>query len=110
MMAGNNHDSQLPQASLIDFYEAIERASADMLAAARSGDWNRVVMIEGSCVVLIKRLKLASRDSELSADERAAKQRIMQRILVNDAAIRQLAEPWLDDLHRVLQGKPATLH
>ena len=29
----------------------------------------------------------------------------MQRILVNDAEIRNLAEPWLDDLDRLLTGK-----
>ena len=38
------------------------------------------------------------------------KSRIMQRILVNDAEIRTLAEPWLEDLDHILAGKPATLH
>jgi len=38
------------------------------------------------------------------------KSRIMQRILVNDAEVRHLAEPWLHDLDRVLQGKASTLH
>ncbi len=99
-----------PEPTLLDYYAAIERASADMLAAARSGEWNRVVVIEGACVLLIKRLKDAARSAELSVDERAHKQRIMQRILINDAAIRRLAEPWLDDLHLAMQGKRATLH
>jgi flagellar protein FliT len=97
-------------ASLLDLYTAIERASTDMLAAARSGDWNRVVMIEGACVLLINRLRAASRVTQLEPDERVHKQRIMERILVNDAQIRQLAEPWLDDLDRALHGKRATLH
>ena len=35
---------------------------------------------------------------------------IMQRILVNDAEIRQLAEPWLEDLDNVLAGRPKTVH
>jgi flagellar protein FliT len=34
----------------------------------------------------------------------------MQRILVNDAEIRQLAEPWLDDLDALLVGRPKTVH
>jgi len=29
----------------------------------------------------------------------------MQRILINDAEIRHLAEPWLEDLDSVLTGK-----
>ena len=34
----------------------------------------------------------------------------MQRILVNDAEIRTLAEPWLEDLDRMLTGRSRTLH
>jgi len=34
----------------------------------------------------------------------------MQRILVNDAEIRQLAEPWLDDLDDLLAARPKTIH
>jgi flagellar protein FliT len=34
----------------------------------------------------------------------------MQRILINDAEIRQLAEPWLQDLDDTLAGRRQTLH
>ncbi len=95
---------------LIAYYEAIERASADMLEAARTGNWDQVVKIEGACVLLISQLKFASRESTLSAQESRIKQRIMQRILLNDAQIRDLAEPWLVDLNHVLQGRRVTLH
>lgn len=102
---------------LLSYYEAIERASADMLAAARAGHWDEVVKLEGACVLLISQLKHESQRKEealqeadsrqaalhpprTSAEHEAAraKSRIMQRILVNDAEIRQLAEPWLQDL------------
>jgi flagellar protein FliT len=95
---------------LLTYYEAIEQASADMLHAARHGDWDQVVKIEGACVLLISQLKHAARDTPLSAEEGQLKARIMQRILVNDAEIRHLAEPWLDDLDQMLGGKPRTLH
>ena len=45
---------------LLNYYEAIERASADMLEAARVGDWDQVVQLEGACAVLITQLKLAA--------------------------------------------------
>ena len=99
-----------PPAQLLTYYEAIERASADMLEAARHGNWDQVVRIEGACVLLISQLKFASREARLSPQESRAKQRIMQRILLNDAQIRNLAEPWLDDLDRVLEGRRVTLH
>jgi flagellar protein FliT len=101
---------------LLSYYEAIEKASADMLSAARSGKWDEVVKLEGACVLLITRLKQAAQlPSTAPADPAAveaakAKSRLMQRILVNDAEIRQLAEPWLQDLDDTLAGRRQTLH
>jgi flagellar protein FliT len=130
---------------LLTYYEAIERASADMLSAARAGNWDEVVKLEGACVLLISQLKHAAQESQPPAatepmsfgacsadgalpaharigpagpraaaqeagDAARAKARIMQRILMNDAEIRQLAEPWLQTLDEALQGRRRTLH
>ena len=96
--------------SLLSYYEAIEKASADMLDAARSGNWDHVIKLEGACVLLISQLKNAARGGGLSSEENQLKSRIMKRVLVNDAEIRNLAEPWLDDLDQMLAGKPKLLH
>ncbi len=95
---------------LLSYYEAIEKASADMLEAARSGHWDQVIKLEGACVLLISQLKNAAKAEQMSAEESQFKSRIMQRILVNDAEIRHLAEPWLDDLDATLAGRPKTVH
>ncbi len=95
---------------LLNYYEAIERASQDMLEAARSGNWDHVVKLEGACALLISQLKHAASKQSLGPEEAQLKSRIMQRILVNDAEIRQLAEPWLEDLDNLLAGRPKTLH
>lgn len=97
-------------AELLNYYEAIEQASADMLKAARAGDWDQVVKLEGACVLLISQLKHAARNSKLGTQEAQLKSRIMQRILVNDAEIRMLAEPWLEDLDHMMAGRPRTVH
>ncbi len=95
---------------LLSYYEAIEQASADMLSAAKAGDWDQVVKLEGACVLLISQLKHAARQAPLDAEAAKAKSRIMQRILVNDAEIRHLAEPWLQELDDMLAGKRQILH
>jgi flagellar protein FliT len=95
---------------LIDYYEAIEQASEQMLSAARSGDWDQVVKLEGACALLISRLKQAADKKELGREERVLKSRIMKRILVNDAEIRQLAEPWIEELDQLMAGRPKVLH
>ena len=98
------------QPRLLTFYEAIESASQDMVTAARDGNWDEVVKLEGACAVLIAQLKHAAASKPLGAEEAQLKSRIMQRILLNDAEIRHLAEPWLDDLGQMLGGRPRTLH
>ncbi len=113
---------------LLSYYEAIERASAEMLAAARAGQWDEVVRLEGACVLLISQLKTEAlrhddtagsgstearlRSARTAEQEEAArmKSRIMQRILINDAEIRQLAEPWLQDLDETLAGRRHVVH
>jgi flagellar protein FliT len=95
---------------LLNYYEAIEKASAEMLAAARTGNWDEVVKLEGACAVLIAQLKNAAHSSQLMQNEAKEKSRIMQRILLNDAEIRHLAEPWLEDLDQMMGGRPAMLH
>jgi flagellar protein FliT len=95
---------------LLSYYEAIEQASAEMLRAAKAGDWDQVVKLEGACVLLISQLKQAAQGKALGPDEARLKSKIMQRILVNDAEIRHLAEPWLEDLDHMMAGRPKTLH
>lgn len=77
-------DEELFHGSLLGYYEAIETASHDMLNAARKGDWDTVVKLEGACAVLIAQLKHASEEHPMGPSELALKTRIMQRILVND--------------------------
>jgi flagellar protein FliT len=95
---------------LLSYYEALEKASTDMLSAAREADWDQVVKLEGACVLLIAQLKHAATEKSLAAEEAKLKTRLMQRIMVNDAEIRTLAEPWLEDLDRMLTGKARVLH
>ncbi len=95
---------------LLNYYEAIEQASQDMLEAARTGNWDTVVKLESACALLISQLKHAASQKALGPDEAQLKSRIMQRILVNDAEIRHLAEPWLDQLDKSLAGMSSTVH
>jgi len=45
---------------LLGYYEALEKASTDMLSAAREADWDEVIKLEGACVLLIAQLKHAA--------------------------------------------------
>lgn len=109
MIATNNlaAHSNMAQKALIDYYKAIEGASRQMLKAAQVEDWDQVVRLEGACAVLIEQLRAESRKQDLPASVKTEKQRIMLSILRHDAAIRQLAEPWLADIDSMLGGQHA---
>lgn len=93
--------------TLLDYYKAIEGASRQMLQAAQTENWDDVVRLEGACAVLIEQLRAESRKQDLPVSAKAEKQRIMLSILRHDAAIRQLAEPWLADIDDMLGGQQA---
>jgi flagellar protein FliT len=99
----------MPQ-MLIDYYKAIEDSSVKMLEAAKLKDWDGVVRYEGACAVLIEQLRFKSQQLELAPEHRKEKMRIMQRILSNDAQIRNLAEPWLAQFDYVFDGSPQLMH
>ncbi|MBA4215109.1 MAG: flagellar protein FliT [Polaromonas sp.] len=97
--------------SLLDYYKAIERTSSQMLEAAKEENWDQVVRLEGACAVLIAQLRYKAKTDELAPEERKEKTRIMQRILRTDAEIRNLAEPWLNDLSQLIdRNQPQPMH
>jgi flagellar protein FliT len=100
----------MAQQMLMDYYKAIEDSSRKMLEAAKAQNWDEVVRFEGACAVLIEQLRYQSKVEELSQDLRQEKTRIMTRILLNDAEVRTLAEPWLAHAEQSLEGQPVTLH
>ena len=97
--------------SLIECYRSIEESSGKMLSAAQQEDWARVEQFEGVCAVLIGQLRERACSEKLELEDRREKGRIMQRILLNDEQIRDLAEPWITQIEQLGQSitRP-TLH
>jgi flagellar protein FliT len=96
----NDMDGQSP---LLRHYRVLESASAEMLRAARQGDWDGVCRLEAACVVVIAQLRSLADDHALRPDEQAERMRILGAILANDAEIRRIAEP----LPLYLEQEPA---
>ena len=96
--------------TLINCYKAIEDGSVRMLEAAKSQDWDSVVRCEGDCALLIEQLRSQARHEELDDIARHEKSRIMRRILLIDAQIRLLAEPWLEHFQHHVETRPNYLH
>ncbi len=74
-------------------YEAIAAISDRMLMAAREALWNDIVGLQEEYRRLVDGLKHAEDGVKLDDTERARKYELIRRILADDAAIRDLANP-----------------
>ena len=95
---------------LIDYYRAIETISSSMLESAKLGAWEAVIQSESACAILISQLRHHSQADALSIEDRHEKRRIMLQILRNDAQIRSMTDPWLEDLEKVMQAGSSVLN
>lgn len=89
---------------LIGLYLSIERASRDMLAAARDSDWDRVGTIHETCSTLIDEVRQLNLRVALDRDRQRTKLRIVRQIVRNEAQIRRLAYPWSERWEHLVFG------
>jgi flagellar protein FliT len=89
---------------LLSYYESVEAASSDMLAAVRRQDWDTLVEAERRCAAAIARLKVADAEARLDETGRRRKAEIIRRVLAHDAEIRRLLDPRMHELGQLLNA------
>ena len=95
------------QDRFLECYAAVATATGRMLAAARAADWQALDEGERECNNWIARIeRLGDPDVVLDATGRRARMDILRRVLRDDAAIRELLQPWLGQVDRCLAGAP----
>lgn len=79
-------------------YENVLLITTDMLGAAQSRDWKAVAELEARCSQQIELIRHSS--AQITLNEAFKKQHIelIEQILDNDRAIRQITKEWMDDL------------
>lgn len=100
---------------LLRHYQALEAASAEMLEAARRGDWDSVCRLEAACVVVIAQLRSLAEHQPLAPEEQPERLRVLRAIVANDAELRRIAEPmpvWMERAPAFAAARPpgAMLH
>lgn len=88
--------------SELHYFETMSNISGDMVQAAASGDWDRLVELERNIAELRAALAAAEGDANLSEDERARKVALIKQILADDRAVRGYTEPWMEQIRRYL--------
>ncbi|CAG4882206.1 Flagellar biosynthesis protein fliT [Georgfuchsia toluolica] len=80
---------------MMQIYETLKDTSCRMLAAARNSEWDLLVRLELDCRKLIDELPDAGDGRQLDEAQLGRRREIIRRILADDAAIRDLVEPWM---------------
>ena len=79
---------------LLGIYSGIAELTRQMLAAARTAEWDALIALETTCGEEYARLKAAEDGFKRDAQYQRAKAALIQSALENDAQIRLLVSPW----------------
>ncbi len=82
-------------------YRSISNITSDMAAAARTGEWERVTILEQRYSALVAKLG-AAQPAPLPPEMQRHKIELIHKILADDAEIRNHAEPWMSRLQSLL--------
>ena len=94
--------TELETEQLLETYDRLSNATAHMLTAAQAGDWQRLVSLEKDCSDLVARLSHLENDDPLPEGLRERKAAMLRKVLADDAAIRDITEPYLARLGTML--------
>ena len=89
---------------LLSTYDCLARTTGNMLSAAQRGDWDQLVDLEKHCADLVARMSALENDEPLPEDLRDRKAAMLRKVLADDAAIRKITEPWLQQLGNMLNA------
>lgn len=93
---------------IISIYESVADITDQMLAAARTGDWEQLAVLETKCSSQVEILKMNDKPREpLTPTARAQKTRIIKKILEDDRQIRSITEPWMARLQKLINSTGA---
>jgi flagellar protein FliT len=92
---------------VIALYETVAVITDQMLTAARIGDWDEVAILESKCAAHVNTLKRDEPPIKLTGEIRVRKVQIITKILADDREIRNIAEPWMENLARLINSTSA---
>lgn len=89
---------------VIPIYLKISELTGQMLEAAQNQNWDQLSELEKNCAEQVNLLKEEACQIPLPGKLRTQKIEIIQKILGDDRAIRNLTEPWMRELQSLMQN------
>jgi flagellar protein FliT len=85
---------------VLSMYENIAGITSRMAVAAQAGDWNGLARLEDQCANQAS--AAATGVPPLAGAQRLRKIDLLKQIMANDRAVREVTEPWMGQLERVM--------
>lgn len=90
---------------ILSLYETVADITDQMLAAARTGDWEQLAVLETHCSSQVAILRNNEQPRQpLPPSLREKKTRIIKKILEDDRQIRDITEPWMTQLSALMKN------
>ncbi|HJV88508.1 MAG TPA: flagellar protein FliT [Noviherbaspirillum sp.] len=90
---------------ILALYETVADITDQMLAAARTGNWEQLAALESRCSSQVEIIKQNDQPRQpLTPSAREKKTRIIKKILEDDRQIRDITEPWMAQLSAILKS------
>jgi flagellar protein FliT len=88
---------------MLSTYEMLERITGEMLSAARSAQWDRLLELEQTCTTHVARLREGG-EVALGPEGRQRKVELIKKILDDDRHIRDITMPWMAKLSAMINS------
>jgi flagellar protein FliT len=89
---------------ILSIYENVAVITDQMVAAARSGNWEQLIALESRCANQVNILKSEEPHIKLTGITRDRKVEIIKKILEDDREIRSITEPWMAQLSKMISS------
>lgn len=84
-------------------YESLSAITSQMRDAAVQGEWDRLAGLEQLCSQHVAAMKSVDTVAGLDEPSRQRKIQLINKILADDAEIRNRTEAWMGQLQRIMQ-------
>lgn len=89
---------------ILTVYESVADLTGQMLDAAGSNDWERLVELEQQCTSKVSSLRMGEAGQILTGPARKRKVELIKKVLADDRRIRDLTTPWMAHLAKLINS------
>lgn len=95
---------KMSSAQVIENYEKLSDLTAKMREAAEQGKWEELISFEQQCSNLVEAMKPLDAETELDESARKYKNKLIHKILADEAEIRNHTLSWMGQLQNLMQS------